>query len=172
LDAAVQVLFENRWQAKKVRWLTIALAVWCIGWLYWAWDTLHAYGVEPADGGLLKPFSERLQMAVIIAVLGAFPVAGMVFYSTLYITKVERDGATVALTTLGVFGSTVHRYDAAAFTQGRQYEGWMSARTKVHAPWLALRVAGRRIPFVVDLQAEVIKIGALEALGQPERRKA
>ena len=68
--------------------------MWCVGWLYWAWDTLHAYGLEPADGGLLKPYSERVQMAVIIAVLGTFPVAGMVYYSTLYLTKVERDGVS------------------------------------------------------------------------------
>jgi len=158
------LLFENRWQARKVRWLTISFAVWCLAWLYWAWTTLENYGIEPADGGALRSFPERLGMAVVIALCGVLPLAGMAFYSSLYLTRIERHGDAVLLTALGALRPVLHRYAVADLVPGKAYEGRVSGRISVDAPWLTLRVTDRKMPFVVDLQAERADVAAIVGL--------
>lgn len=160
----MQVLFENHRQAKKIRWLTISFAVWCVAWLYWAWTAFESYGVEPSDGGVLRSLAERLGMAALIALCGILPLAGMAFYSGLYLTRIERHGDAVLLTTLGALRPVLHRYAVADLVPGKSYEGRVSGRISVDAPWLTLRVADRRMPFIVDLQAERADVAAIVGL--------
>ncbi len=166
----MQVLLENRSQARKVRWLTWGFVLWAAGWLFWAWDTSQTYGLTPGDGGVLRPFSERLGMALLIAVLGVLPFAGMAFYAGLYLVRIERDGDAVTLTSLGMFRPVQHVHRVDDFLPTGFYEGRVNLRQAVHAPWLTLRVAGQRIPFVVDLQAEHVECDAIEALGRGRSR--
>ena len=51
----MSVLVENNRQARKVRIITWASALWVIGFLYWAADLSQTYGRAPGDGGVLRP---------------------------------------------------------------------------------------------------------------------
>jgi len=177
----MRVLFENRWQATKARWLTWGLIACMVGCLYWAWSLAHTYGLLPADGGVLRPLHQRLMMAAVVVLVGVLPTAGMWLFNRRYLTRIERDGDKVALTTLGIISPGTRIFRVSDFTGQGHRHGQMSGRIAVNAPWIALRVAGVRLPFVVDLQAEHVDIDAIEGLsssapaaakaGRQERRR-
>lgn len=167
----MQVLLENRWQATKVRWITWAFAIWAVGWLYWAWTMAETYGLSPGDGGVLRPLPQRLGLATLFATIGVLPLAGMVLYASLYLRRIEREGDAVIVTVLGLFASAQHRYRVSDFERATKHEGRLELRSSVHAPWLTLRVAGRRLPYIVDVQAERVDVAQIVALGEPKRNR-
>jgi hypothetical protein len=160
----MQVLFENRRQARKIRWLTISFALWCLAWLYWAWVAFESHGVAPAEGGTLQNFSERLGVAMLIALGGILPLSGMAFYSSLYVTRIERADDSIMLTVLGAIRPAQHLYAISDLVPGTSDASRFDGRMPVNAPWLTLRVTDRKMPFVVDLQAEQADIAAIAGL--------
>lgn len=167
----MQVLLENRWQARKVRWITWAFAVWAVGWVYWAWTVAETYGLSPGDGGVLRPLPERLGVAAGMVCVGVLPLAGMMLYLSIYLRRIERDGDAVVVTVLGLFASAQHRYRVADFEGAGRHDGQLNLRSRVNAPWLTLRVAGRRLPYIVDVQAERVEVAQIVALGEPKRKR-
>jgi len=41
-----------------------------------------------------------------------------------------------------------------------------SSDLKVNAPWITLRIRGRRLPVIIDLQAEFIEVDKLSELAE------
>jgi len=165
----MRVLFENRWQAKKTRWLTWGLIACTAGCLYWAWLLAHTYGLSPGDGGVLRPLHQRLMMAGFVALIGVLPTAGMWVFNRRYLTRIERDEDKVALTTLGLLFRSTRVFRLSDFAGTGYHHGQMSGRISVNAPWMALRVAGVWPPFVVDLQAEHADTSAIRGLSVSAR---
>jgi hypothetical protein len=125
----------------------------------------RSFGLPPADGGALRAPSERLAVAALFWLIGFVPFAGMVVYSQLYLTRIERLRDEVRLTVLGILRPRTLRFPPSAFGDGgAEYQGKMSARVSVNAPWMTLRVRGRLLPFVVDMQAEHVDRSAIRAL--------
>jgi hypothetical protein len=171
----VSVLLENDWQARKVRLVLAGAALWFIGWSWWAYDLGRTFGLSPGDGGTLRSPSERIAVAALVWLIGFLPFAGMVAYSRIYLTRIERLRDAVSLTVLGILRPATISFPPSAFGQGgAEYEGKMSARVSVNAPWMTLRVRGRLLPFVVDLQAEYVNVSAIRALARrkPDGPKA
>lgn len=162
----MSVLFENQRQARKAHLLVAGSALWWIGWSWWAYDLGRGFGLAPVDGGALRPPSERLAVAALVWLTGFVPFAGMVAYSQIYLTRIERLRDEVCLTLLGILRPRTLRFRPSAFGGGAEYEGKMSARVSVNAPWMTLRVRGRLLPFVVDLQAEHVNVSAIRALAR------
>jgi hypothetical protein len=158
----VSVLVENRRQARKVRIVTWASALWCIGWLYWATDLSQTYGLSPGDGGVLRPPLQRWAAAAIVALIGILPFAGMAIYARLYVVRLERERADLRVTVIGFFTPATRTHPVTDVGGSRKHRGELRLRTSVNAPWMVLRIAGR--PYIIDLQAERVDSRAIERL--------
>jgi hypothetical protein len=165
---AVQVIVENRRQARKVRIVLWFSAIWCIGWLYWAYDIAETYGLSPGDGGVLRPPGERWAAAAIMASVGIAPLIGMIVYARRYLTRLVRDGKTIAVSVLGVLGESTWSRPLTDVTDVASHRGQLHLRSRVDAPWITLRIAGRR--YIIDLQSELVNRDAIDELLRGQNR--
>lgn len=165
------LLFENRRQARKVRFVTLVLLLWCLGCLYWAVDSAQSYGLQPGDGGVLRPPVQRYAMAALLVFLGLAPMTGMILYNRRYLTRIVRDDEGLELTLIGFLWPFRHRIALSELAGSSTHEGRMHGRIPVHAPWLSLRVKGQRVPFIIDQQAEQVNNSAIQALIRSQTKK-
>lgn len=166
-------LLVNSRQALKVRaflWFSIAG---CAGALYWAWLLFESYGLNPGDGGVLRPVGERLIAGGIVGALGLAFAGGMIWYASLYAVRISKEHDQIEMETMAIVGTTMRRFTVADFDGGSYHRGRMQSGRgqSVNAPWITLRVKGRRIPFIADVQAEKIDRSALMKLAQGSVRK-
>lgn len=130
---------------------------------------LLSYGLEPRDGGVLKPLATRILVGAAFALPGAAIVAGILTYLRCYVTRIEADDAGGFSITLAGFGRrlSVQLGDVvrAGFHEGRSHAGGIS----VNAPWYSVRLRGRRLPLIVDLQGDFLDEPAVHRLmdGEP-----
>lgn len=165
------VLFENRHQARKVRFVTLVLLLWCLGCLYWSVDIAQTYGISPADGGVLRPPIQRYAMAALLVFLGLAPMLGMILYNRRYLTRIVLDPEGLELTVIGLLWPFRRRIALSDLAGSSSYEGRMRAKISVHAPWATLRVKGQRVPFIIDQQAEQVNNSAIQALIRSQAKK-
>ncbi len=182
----METLFSNRSQAIKVRlvlWVSVPV---CAGALYAGGSIIEPYGLYPGDSGVLGRFGEHLVLGIFVAALGLAFAAGMMVFASVYATHLTRQGDQVIIDTLTPWGIGTRRYelDISEIGQSAYHHGrfdrpvstgaGMPIFQRVNAPWISMRIAGRSFPFVFDLQAEIINIGALLVLseGAAEDREA
>lgn len=134
------VLYENLQRAKRARLGIVTAAVWAIGWFVWAY--------------LLNSGGTRLGIVILMLAIGLAPLVALHFYSSVYVVRIVRDGDTVTITTLGLVGNRDVRLPVSAITEVAQPE----------ARGMTIRVAGRQMPFIVDLLAERGDLNAIKAL--------
>jgi hypothetical protein len=134
------VLYENRQRARRARFSILAAVVWSVGWFYWA-NALRSGGSRPGA-------------IAIVIIIGLLPMVALHFYGNVYVVRIVRDGDMVDVTTLGLFGHREVRIPVAAITEVARPE----------AGGMTMRVAGRRTPFLLDLQAEHSDMNAIKAL--------
>jgi hypothetical protein len=157
------VLFENERQAGKTRKAIVAAVVWAVGWFYWAMVMAHVFGALPGSEAVGASGS-RPGLAALMAFVGVAPFAGLLVYSRIYLIRIEHMQDVVTLTTLGVFSPCVYRVPQSAIVAAKTQTDDRN-NTGVGKPvWITLRVAGRRLPFVADLQAERADMVAITAL--------
>ncbi len=164
----MKTLFENKKQASKVRlvlWLAVFLAVAA---LYGGWILFNGYGLAEADGGVLKPLGLRLALGGGIALAGCVFGGGMMLYATLYLLKLERDGERILIQTLSALGMGFrqHVFEARDIRKAAYFEGKLLLDLSVDAPWVKLNFAGRRLPFILDLRAETVRVSELKKLSK------
>ena len=168
------ILLRSYRQARKVRvlfWLFAvigALALWG-GW--WIFET---YGLSEADGGVLRPLWERLALGGFVAGLGLAAALGMWVYISVYALEISRAGERIGITTMTPFGEREREFPMSEIGKSAYYHGRVRHTLPsggigalwVDAPWITIRVRGHRLPFVADLQAEVIDIAAISILSE------
>ena len=160
-------LFANQRQALKVRLVLWGALIACAFALYGGWTIFETFGLSPGDGGELRPFAQRLAFGGGVAALGLIFAGGMILYASLYVMHMAREGDRVTIETMSVAGTREQAFDASAFAGGRSYKGQVPITPfapGVNAPWVTLRVAGRRLSFILDVQAEVIEREAIRQL--------
>lgn len=153
---AAGTIVVNRFQAFKLRALSWALSLSVIG---------------GATTCLWHGWNESLDPAcVILSALGAAVVAAMHAFAAHYVVTMREAGDAIEIDTAAVVRSrhrlTRDRIVALSHREGRTH----TPRHRVHAPWLKLSIAGRRWPFVIDLQSDYVDEQRLEALRNPARR--
>ena len=141
------------WKVRAVMWLMLAMG---LGFLWWGVDLAQTYGLNPGDGGVLRPSGERLAWGLTVGLLGLLPIVGMQLYGRLYVARIDyaagADGLSV--TTLRFWGSAV-RAVALAQVVGSKYEdGRFEARQTVEAPWYFISLKGARFPSILDAQGQ------------------
>jgi hypothetical protein len=166
----MKTLFSNHGPALKVRIMLWASMLVCIAALYGGWAIFESYGLSAGDGGILRPFGERLAFGMFVAGLGLVFAGGMMVFANIYATYLERGRDKIIIDTLTVWGigTRRHEIDIAQVGKAAYHEG----RTRsfrgpsVDAPWISLHTTGRWLPFVLDLQAEIIETGPLSVLAE------
>lgn len=138
--------------------------VWLGGWLF------RTYGLEPADGGVLKPLMSRILIGVAFAVPGIAIIAGILLYMRCYVTRIEADDAAggFLVTLAGLRRRLAVSPDdvvRVSYSDGIAHAGGIS----VNAPWYSLRLRGRRFPLIVDMQGDFLDQHAVDRLieGEP-----
>jgi hypothetical protein len=96
------------------------------------------------------------------------PLIGMLFYGRVYLTRILRDGDRLELTTLGFLLPFRFRIALSDVTGATTYKSDIGG---TDAPWITLRVRSRRLPFVVDLQAEHVNKDAILGLADNRTMK-
>ncbi len=157
------VLFENERLASKSRKAIVAAVVWAVGWIYWAIVMAHFFGALPGSESLGEA-SPRPGLAAIMFVVGVAPFCGLLVYSRLYLIRIERDQDLVTLTTLGVFSPRVYQVPQSAIVAAKTQTDDRNNTGAGRPVWISLRVAGRYLPFVADMQAERVDATAIKAL--------
>jgi len=155
---------RQAWKVRLVLWGSWAAAAAC---LWWGWDLLHTFGMNPGDGGELRALPERIRAAVLISLMGLVPAAALSLFAHRYVVRLALDPTHLHITALGWGGGAgrtrvVPRHELLG---SRSFHGQMdTGRIRVNAPWITLRVRGQRIPYVLDLQAEKLNLGRISAL--------
>jgi len=158
----VRTLYTSGPQTRKV-WGLLAFSVPCAVAAVWFGVVLgQTYGLSPADGGVLKPLAVRLAWAAGLSALGLGFFGGMLVYGLCYVTRLTLDAEARAVHVRTLFRT---RTIPTAHLAGSAYHaGQANGRIRVNAPWEAIRVRGRRLPYVLDWQGEVHDAAALDRL--------
>ena len=174
-DKAAEVVFENKWQALKVRfvfWLLLAAG---IGGLWAGWSIILYFGLSEADGGVLRPLWQRLLFGGSLAALGGTVAYGMWIYIHLYVLRMSLQGNKVTLRVMAPFGHSERVFDANDLGEGAYHEGKLfdvdehnrrHAVPSVDAPWITLKSRGQFWPFILDAKAEVLDIDRIRQLAE------
>lgn len=173
----MKTLFENHRQAWKVRAVLWASWLVCAAALYVSEIIYRTYGLSSGDGGILRPFAERISFAAFVAVIGLLFAGSMMIYASLYVLRIEQQGDQLHVDTMPPWGVGVLRNTLRTDAIGRSkyHHGRFSAPRSlgapgryvtldVNAPWITIYVTGRRLPFLLDVQAERIDVAAFNSL--------
>lgn len=134
------VLYENHQRARRARFSIVAAAIWALGCLYWA----YALSLGGSQSGVIA----------LVAGVGFLPLVILYFYGMSYVVRLSREGEEVTINTLGLIAPSELRVPLRA----------ISEVAKPESGGIVIRVVGRSMPLLVDLQAERINIDAIAAL--------
>ena len=174
-DNNIEVIFENKWQALKVRvvfWLMIVVA---LGALWGGWAILLHFGLSEADGGVLRPLWQRLLFGGSIAALGGAAAYGMWIYIHPYVLNISVRGSEIAITTMTPLGRRYKIFEAGHLGEGAYHEGKIydldemnrrHAVPRVDAPWITLKTRDQFWPFIIDAQAETLDFKRIRQLAE------
>lgn len=140
----------NRFQALKVRALYTLFSVGGVATAAW----LAPQAFENADPALWIGASLALAVAVAMHV-----------FASRYVVAMDGDAQSVVISTAELLAPARHisrtAIRAVEYREGRSTPGMVQS---VHAPWVKIRVAGYRLPFVVDMQSDYVDEAALQSL--------
>jgi hypothetical protein len=168
----MRTIFDAGPQRWKV-WFVLFVCLLTGGGMMWAGGyMLGHYGLMPGDGGVLKPLSTRLLVGGVMAVPGAALIAAIVVYLRCYVTRIEVDdaGSGFRVTVAGRPGPRTLMIGAGDVVRARYNDGIAHAGgVRVNAPWYSLRLPGRRLPLIIDMQGDFLDDGAVDRLikGEP-----
>jgi hypothetical protein len=142
----VDEVYRNK-RFRRVRFLQVAF-----------WGATAALVALTGAAGDDERRGARIAAALAIAAVPALCALGIEVYMRCYVTALRRSADAVEIETLSTFGRTTRRYPAAQVTGGpaRRSDPLLSAATTGFAldnSWSTVRVAGRRLPFIVDTTA-------------------
>lgn len=170
-------IFENRRQTRKVRLVMLLLLLpFSVGMMWWGWDWFQTYGLWPGDGGVLRPLDERIALGAFVSGFGLVTGIATLLYGAHYAVRVMRDGDRLLIETLTpwALGTWLYEFDVSQVEGTHHHEGRMqTVKHSVNAPWMTLRIAGRRFPFILDEQAETMVGSGLSTLtkAKPKKRR-
>jgi hypothetical protein len=154
----VTPLYRAGRQLTKVRAIMLlslacaALSTW------WGVDLAQTYGLNPGDGAVLRPLTERLLAGAIVAGLGVTFAVGMWVYGRCYLARIDFAPETgqLHLHTVRFLGTGRQVIDVGGVGTSRWHDGQLQLHISVNAPWVSVRMAGRRLPLLIDAQGDVL----------------
>lgn len=153
----MDAIFDAGWQGWKVRFVVLICIAGAVMFAIGSGYFFTQYGLHPEDGGVLKPLGSRILAGSAMLAPGVALVAGMWVYGQCYISRVLTDGERIRIRLSGMFIPSwleIGRDDVitAEWREGRSNAGGMA----VNAPWYKVRVRGRRLPLILDMQGDFL----------------
>lgn len=147
---ALRPLYSAGGQLVRVRGIMLLSLACGVAGVWWGFSIVLAHGPFSADG----------VWGPIVGVMASAFTAGMWVYGRCYAASIEYDPKQRQLhvRTVRFFGSTLHVIDAARIGARRWHQGEYIGldAPSVHAPWIAVRLAGWRLPLIIDAQGTVL----------------
>jgi hypothetical protein len=164
----LKTIFHAGRQLKKLRIMMPCALPWAPAGIWLGVHLAETYGLNPGDGGVLAPLPVRLAWAVGVSLLGISITVGMWLYGKCYVAKMELDeqAGTLSIDTVRFFGTRTEEVQLARVQGSRYHEGYLDLPRAplVHAPWWTIRIAGRKLPLILDRQGELIDLELLKRL--------
>ena len=91
------VIIHNPKRSRWVRIVTWLLLIFAAGFVVGGVLIAQTYGLNPADGGVLKPLAVRLGFGGAVAAIGILIGGGMWLYGTLYVSELVQEGSTLTV---------------------------------------------------------------------------
>lgn len=154
----MKTIYSAGSQQTKVRlfmWASLILSALAI---YFGIDLAQHYGLNPGDGGVLRPLGERLAWGIGVGLLGVLLAAGMDLYGRLYVTRVQYEKASRCLyfDTIRWWGTATLQVNAQEIQRANYNDGRMeTGEHTVNAPWYYVQIQGRRLPLILDAQGKL-----------------
>jgi hypothetical protein len=161
----MRAIFDAGPQRWKI-WFVGLISLACGGALVWTGGYIfQSYGLNPLEGGVLKPLTSRILLGGAFAAAGIAIIAGILLYLRCYVTRIEADdaGGGFRVTVAGLRQPLTVSLDhiiRVGYSDGISNAGGIS----VNAPWYSLRLRGRRFPLIVDLQGDFLDENAVGRL--------
>jgi hypothetical protein len=155
----MEAIYSAGRQAWKVRFMALVALAAFAGAAWAGWEIARSYGVRPADGGVLKPLAVRLAFGGFVAALGAVFVAGMWIYGRCYVMEaaVDEKRGVLGIVLAGLLVRSRLEVPLDAVEGSTHHAGRSSTGDiAVNAPWVSVRLRGRRLPLIVDGQGEFL----------------
>ena len=129
----------------------------------------ESYGLNPGDGGVLAPLSVRLAGGAGFFLFGISLAVVTWLYAKCYIARIALDEQTgiLHISTVRFFGTRAEEVPISRIAGSRFYEGFTKGNSDsatVHAPFRTVRIEGRKLPLLLDLQGELIELELLKQL--------
>ena len=128
--------------------------------LWGGWEAARTYGLHPSEGGELAPLALRLLLGGFLAAIGAGFVVGMWVYGRCYVREAEVDPerGVLRLTLAGFVMPSRLEVPLQDVGGSREHDGrFRAGGMTVNAPWSTVRLRGRRLPLIIDVQGEFIR---------------
>lgn len=162
------VVYENTRQSRLARfvlWLAMGL---CLLVLAWAVHLYQNFGLAPGDGGMLRPYPERVAAAGAALVMAGFVLAGAIAYCRVYVVRMRLAGDHVQIHTLGLVGTHTRWYRWRTLAGISDLSGGFTLGS--YTPrFTRLRVGGRRLPLLLDSRAEQVDTTVIADLARHDR---
>ena len=168
----MQLVYDAGWQARKVRGILISSLV-LAGAAIWVAITLYrTFGLNPADGygGQLAPVLHRLGLAALISALALSFVAGMFYYSSVYVVRItyQAGDQTYQMVFCGGVLRAPMTMKRDQIVSCHHHHGLARGEgVSVNAPWTIVRVSGQRRPLLIDGQGSILLPRPMAALCRP-----
>ncbi len=101
-------------------WFLLACAVMA---LWGGWAIFQIYGLLEGDGGILKPFWQRVAFGGFVARLGLVSAGGMWLYLSLYALHISRDGDLIHIITMTPIGHRNQEFPISDIGESVYYHG-------------------------------------------------
>lgn len=171
----MKTVFKAGRQLTKIRFIIPFLLACAAGSIWAGFYSFQHYGLSPGDGGVLAPLPARLAWGAGRGLLGIGLAAATFLYARCYVAQIDVEEQTgmLHITTVRLFGTSTLQIPPSSVGGSRYYEGYMAATDEsleVHTPFWKIRLRGRMLPLLIDLQGEIIEPALLRELLLPARR--
>lgn len=171
----MKTLFKAGRQLTKIRFIIPFLLACAAGSIWAGFHSFQYYGLSPGDGGVLAPLPARLAWGAGLWLLGIGLAVATFLYARCYVAKIDVEGPTgmLHITTVRLFGTSTFQILPSNVMGSRYYEGYMAATDEspeIHTPFWKIRLHGRMLPLILDLQGELIEPELLRELFLPAQR--
>ncbi len=146
-------------QLRRVRFVAAITTLMSVAVVWAGFYTMQHMGLAPAEGGVLKPLAVRLLVGGAFIAFGIACLVGMWIYGQCYVTMLAtaEDPPRLIATFAGYPRTFTEEFLLEDVGESAyQHGSFDTGRLRGEAPWISIRIRGRRLPLIVDAQGEVL----------------
>ena len=155
-------IYANAFQSLKIKYVFLILALAGVALIGVGGYILQSWGMSPADGGTLKPLTQRLLFSGVLVALGAGIIWGCYVYTGFYLIAIQLKGNDLHLKTLRGSRYVFNKNDVESLA--RKSGTTFTGRNWIETPYAWLTFKGTKKKFMLDWQAEFVDELALKKL--------